>query len=219
MEHDLSVRSNFIKATLIYKWKHYVLRCGIDCDCARHRKTWPFVYGMSEWQSVNAAMWDASLERPKLVAAWVFSPSGDETNLLHLSEYADDVFAFHQLAKEDEQFPMDACCAPCDVFSCSSGDDVVKKFRCPALEDMSAKELSEESPFKNEVVNRVNGQRVAKRKFYEEIEGEDENEAGGGDEDGDEDEESEEEEEEEEGAKEKKARGNENEDEDEDDED
>lgn len=171
LNHDL-IRKNFIDSTLLFRWREkYVIRCAINCDGAeRKRTTWPFVFGMSEWQHVNAAMWDVSVgDQPLLVAAWVFSPGGDETNLLHLRAYADDVFSFHEEAKEDKTFEMPPCCDADDVFSCSSGDSPVKSFRCPALEAFqSLAALEQESPLKDEVLAWKSSRGHHVRVFYEE---------------------------------------------------
>lgn len=172
LDHQL-IQSNFIASTLLFKWKQYVIRCAINCDgLDRRKKTWPFVFGMGEWQWVNSAMWDVSGASPKLVAAWVFSPSGDETNLLHLAEYADDVFAFHEAATgREKQFPLPACCAPHDAFSCSSGDDAVPSFRCPALEDpaiMTLQVLMMDTRYEEEPQQGSGKRPIPPRKLYEE---------------------------------------------------
>jgi hypothetical protein len=176
LNHD-QIRENFVQGTMVYRWKHFLLRCAIDCDGNdRNKRTWPFVYGMDEWQWVNAAMFDVAdtTKAPILVAAWVFSPGGDETNLLHLPNYASEVFGFVELAVDKKAFPMDSCCEPWDVFSCSSGDCEVDSFQCPALEGFAnVAALERESSFKNEALS---SHRASQRKFYEEVEGEEDDE-------------------------------------------
>lgn len=158
LDHEL-IRRNFIESSFSFRWKDkYVIRCTMnDNGDARKRTTWPFVYGMSEWQSVTSAMWDIQGPdgKPILVAAWVFSPGGDETNLLHLESYASDAFEFHEAAKEEQTIPMPSCCEPDSVFSCSSGDCPVDDddFKCPALAAFeSVEELERDSTRKEEAL-------------------------------------------------------------------
>lgn len=144
------VRGKFIEGSLLFRWKNYILRCAINCDGAvRLRRSWPFVYAMDEYQSVNSALWDVSSGSPVLVAAWIFSPGGDETNLVYLEEHAENVFELHDLVR-DGKFPLSEGCESYDVFSCSSGDEAVEAFSCPALEDISMEDLTIETVYDGE---------------------------------------------------------------------
>jgi hypothetical protein len=84
-----------------------------------------------------------------------------------------EVVEFHELAAEEESFPLDPCCEASDVFSCSSGDDSVKSFQCPALEEITFEELQRESTFKAEALTL---RRASHRKFYNEVDEDEEEE-------------------------------------------
>lgn len=178
LNHEL-IRHNFVESTLVFHWNDkYVVRCTMMEDGRpRHRATWPFVFGMNEWQSVLSAMWDVTVgDKPLLVAVWCFSPSGDETNLLHLDSYATDVFEFVELAKEQRRLPMPRCCDPDDVFSCSSGDEPVDNddFQCPALsgfESIAALEQDSSKKAEGLAWMPVKGGGGARWEFYKEVEG------------------------------------------------
>lgn len=158
LNHEL-IRRNFIESSYSFRWKEkYVIRCAMNGGgYVRKRTTWPFVYGMSEWQWVISAMWDVEGRegKPLLVAAWVFSPGGDETNLLHLESYASDAFEFHEAAKIAKTIPMPSCCEADSVFSCSSGDCPVDDddFQCPALATFeTVEDLERDSSRKEEAL-------------------------------------------------------------------
>lgn len=103
---------------------------------------WPRAFVWQESQPVNAAVWfkNPVTEDCTLVAVWSLSPAGDETNAFLLDGFNDDVFE----ACEDEVNKDVITFRDCDeAFNISSGDQVVDKFYCPTLENISVEMMEQ----------------------------------------------------------------------------
>ncbi len=91
---------------------------------------WPRTFTGREPQPVNAAMFYIAAGRPRLVACWTFSPTGDETSVYFLKPHRKVVWDAGE--KRDQGMTPGGFE---DALSVSSGDYATTALYCPALEE------------------------------------------------------------------------------------
>ena len=139
---------NFLKETGLFKWtntasgKQFIIRAkkwkdrneGFS-DLDEKEFDWPRAFVGMESKPVMAAVWLVDGPTIQLVGMWTFSPGGDETGFEYLESAEEDMHALLEQGDNGEgPIPDDDPCS--ESLSISSGNDVVKRFYCPALEDL-----------------------------------------------------------------------------------